>query len=156
MDSVPRHKRPDRVAYMKQYMKEYHGTALRAKRRAYIKSLPHETLAGYSKRYNKRHPARYLLRIAKSRAKKCSLEFNLRESDVVVPEKCPILGLHLVVASDVRGDPCSASLDRIDNSKGYVVGNVQVISLLANQMKSTANIAQLRAFARWVVDRYGR
>lgn len=41
----------------------------------------------------------------------------------------------------------SPSLDRIDPTKGYVKGNVQIISLLGNQMKSCATEKELRTFA---------
>ena len=48
----------------------------------------------------------------------------------------------------------SPSLDRIDPNKGYVKGNVQVISRLANIMKSNASPEELRAFANWVNTNY--
>ena len=78
-------------------------------------------------------------------------EFSIDKTDVVIPKTCPILGIdlkHKIGSSG--GSDNSPALDRIDNSKGYVRGNVQVISHLANMMKSSANVEQLQKFAAWV------
>lgn len=42
------------------------------------------------------------------------------------------------------------SLDRTDNRKGYVRGNVRVISFRANQIKNDASADELRALAEYV------
>jgi hypothetical protein len=41
----------------------------------------------------------------------------------------------------------AASLDRIKNSRGYVPGNVLVISLRANLLKGQATLAELQKIA---------
>jgi len=41
-------------------------------------------------------------------------------------------------------------IDRIDSSKGYIKGNVQVISRKANTMKSNADVATLIKFAEGI------
>lgn len=104
----------------------------------------------WGKTYRTKHPEKYILKTLKERSKKKGYDFNLEESDLLIPKACPILGLELILSSDLRGDPASVSVDRIDNSKGYVKGNIQIISLLANQMKSSANVEQLHKFANWV------
>lgn len=38
----------------------------------------------------------------------------------------------------------SPSLDRLDSSKGYVKGNVRVISKRANQLKNNATVEEMR------------
>lgn len=50
----------------------------------------------------------------------------------------------------------NASLDRIDNTQGYIPGNVEVVSYLANMMKSSASREQLVTFAQSVLERFGR
>jgi hypothetical protein len=111
----------------------------------------------YTGKYRFNNPERTLHKTAKYRAIKRGLEFNIDISDVIIPEVCPILGLPLVIA-DGTGKPGgrmnSPSLDRIDNTKGYVKGNVQVISHMANSMKFTANKEQLLAFAKWILKEY--
>lgn len=94
-----------------------------------------------------------MLARAKNRSKINGLEFNIDLEDIVVPEFCPILGLKLdEFKGKSGGRPNSPALDRIDNSKGYVKGNVMVISHLANQMKASANAEQLLSFANWVLS----
>lgn len=92
---------------------------------------------------------------AKARAKERSIEFNLDKEDIIIPEICPILNIPIVYHSGSSGGKVnSPALDRIDNSKGYVKGNVIVISHLANMMKSCATEKQLLSFADWVYKNF--
>lgn len=63
---------------------------------------------------------------------------------------CPIFGVHLHRASEGKGSHKSAHLDRLDSSKGYVVGNVAWISGRANRIKYDATVEELRAIADWM------
>lgn len=91
---------------------------------------------------------RLLLSYAKTNAKRKGLEFNIDISDVIIPEFCPYLEIKLT--SDLGSGQLStnASIDRIDSTKGYIKGNIQIISRLANTMKSNASIDQLIIFAK--------
>lgn len=138
--------------------KEWHSRPENvAKRKKYQKDNP-EKVREYSRKYSLKHPERVLHRTAKARASKKGLEFNIDYSDIVLPEVCPILGIPIILSDGfgTRGGKMnSPSLDRIDNDKGYVKGNVQVISHMANSMKFTANKEQLLAFANWILKEYG-
>ena len=84
-----------------------------------------------------------MLKRAKSRAVKKGIDFDLTVEDIIIPDICPVLGIPLFMGTKKRHDN-SPSLDRIDNSKGYVKGNVRVISWRANHLKSDSNIQELR------------
>ena len=84
------------------------------------------------------------------RAAKNGLDFNIEESDIVIPDICPILEVPFEFGT--QGNyPYSPSLDRIDNSKGYVKGNIQVISSKANSMKNSATFDELCKFCKNVL-----
>lgn len=89
----------------------------------------------------------YIIRNSKYMAKRRNIPFNLKYTDFELPEFCPILGIKLEYGSGNNGNaPQHATLDRIDNSKGYIPGNVMIISRLANAMKNSATFEQLTKF----------
>jgi hypothetical protein len=95
--------------------------------------------------------SRRLVSLAKHRAKKNNIPFDITFEDVHVPEFCPALGLRLErnVGGRAQGKR-SPTLDRIDPKKGYVRGNVIVMSAKANQMKSTGTPEELERVAAFV------
>jgi hypothetical protein len=99
-------------------------------------------------RWTKRNPERRQYQRAKERAKKKGLEFSVPFAEIIWPEFCPALGVRLARA--VRGESYSEarenspSLDRIDNRKGYVSGNVIVVSFRANRLKSNASLDEMQ------------
>src|SRR3990167_4010742 len=82
-----------------------------------------------------------LLSNARRSAKNRSLEINIGLEDIVIPAICPYLQIPLTGIHGQGIVDSNASIDRIDNSKGYIKGNIQIISHLANQMKSCASNA---------------
>ena len=82
---------------------------------------------------------------ARHRAEREGIEFNITEEDIIIPEKCPLLNVPLKIGTRLEYD-YSPSIDRIDNSKGYIKGNVWVISNKANSMKNSASTEELKAF----------
>jgi hypothetical protein len=73
--------------------------------------------------------------------------FNLTIDDIIIPEYCPILNIKLTTDPKDKDSPNYYSIDRIDSSKGYVKGNVQIISMKANKMKSKSTEEELLKFS---------
>lgn len=101
--------------------------------------------------HRRANPHVILFHLAKQRAKKLGLEFNLNKEDIVIPTVCPVLGIEL--RSNIGGKTArenSPTLDRIHPKIGYIKGNIIVISALANRIKSSANHRQILAVGRWL------
>ncbi len=91
---------------------------------------------------------------AKQRAERRNLEFNLTIDDIVIPDKCPLLGVPFVLG--VQGNyEYTPSLDRIDPNKGYIKGNVWVITKKADSMKNSATKEELLKFADNIYKYFG-
>jgi hypothetical protein len=81
-------------------------------------------------------------------AKYNAWEFTITEDDLDWPTHCPVLPwIELHYPGRYRNDPAGASLDRVDHQKGYVLGNVRVISLRANLLRKDITPEELRALA---------
>lgn len=92
------------------------------------------------------NPRGYMLWRAQQHARIRGYACTITEADIPMPKICPLLGVELNYDAR-RNDPATASLDRIDSTKGYVPGNVQTISWRANQIKSNATPYELRLIA---------
>lgn len=98
----------------------------------------------------RKDPAWSMIRRAKARAKKEGMDFNLEKDDLIpLPTHCPVFGIELCI-SDGLQNPAAYSLDRIDNSKGYVRGNVAVMSYRANRLKNDGSASDHEAIAAWM------
>jgi hypothetical protein len=123
-------------------------------RARYAQLAPEQKAATAARRrvYNKnneKYLARTLWERSKHRAERLNIPFNIALSDIVVPERCPIFGRVLQVSRGHFG-PNSPSLDHIDPTKGYVNGNIAVISHEANMRKTNATAAEHRRIANWM------
>ena len=108
------------------------------------KVIPHDTVK--YKAYTSNNMEAYLTRSSRNSAKQRGLEHTITKDDVVIPTHCPLLGVELVYGN--------TSLDRIDNTKGYIPGNVEVLSSQANYMKRNATINELKTFATNILRHY--
>jgi len=86
----------------------------------------------------------YILKLAKSSARHRNIKFDLTVDDICIPDKCPLLD----TLFDPNNRKYTYSVDRIDNSKGYIPGNVAIISNQANAMKRDATLNELLLFAK--------
>lgn len=85
-----------------------------------------------------------LVKEARRRAKLKGLNINITPEWVIInmPRICPVLGIPLFRGIGKSCDN-SPTLDRIDNSKGYTVDNVEIISMKANRAKSDLNLEEI-------------
>ncbi len=107
--------------------------------------------------YTKLGARQKLYYAARQRANLKGHEFTITLDDIVIPECCPVFGFKLEATIGQGRLPLSMlerspSLDRIDNSKGYVPGNVCVISLRANNVKKDATLNELRALVSYMEE----
>lgn len=110
--------------------------------------LQHREKVNAQKReFYKKHIIHYLWFRAKQRAEKYKLDFNIEESDIIIPEICPLLEIPIKLGSKDNYES-TPSLDRIDNTKGYVKDNIWVISKKANSMKNSASFKELACFCK--------
>lgn len=101
------------------------------------------------KEKRKINPKANMIATAKHRAKVKGVPFSITSDDFDIPEYCPVLRIKLETSVGMASDN-SPSLDRIIPSLGYVPGNIQVISKLANSMKTNASVEHMLLFAEWV------
>lgn len=124
----------------------------RAKRIAETKKW-FERHPGYSgtKRaeYIKKDPVRYMLHGLKARTKKSGMEFSLSREDITIPDVCPVLGIELA-KGNCGFFASSPSVDRMDSAKGYIPGNVQVISWRANALKRDGTLDEFRRIVAYM------
>jgi hypothetical protein len=102
--------------------------------------------AAYQRKARRKRPTVHMLARVKRRAKERGLAFDLTAECIIIPAVCPVLGIPLTIGKGSASDN-SPELDRIDNRKGYVKGNVIVVSRRANRIKNDATVAELEKIA---------
>jgi len=85
----------------------------------------------------------------RSRAKRLGIEFTITDKDFEIPTHCPILGIELCTTNHKLQDN-SISIDRIDPTRGYVPGNVAIISNRANTIKNSGTADEHRKVADFI------
>lgn len=80
--------------------------------------------------------------VTKNRCKKDGVPFDDAIFDSVetaIPTNCECCGVPIAYTSRDRNDPIP-SIDRVDNRKGYIVGNVHVVCTRCNRLKDNGSI----------------
>jgi len=131
--------------------KEANKEKILAQQKAYYDANKEKILA-QKKAYREANKEKSMLKNARKRAKKNNIPFNITEdylksiypSDMI----CPVLGFEMSVGVDENGwTDTSPSLDRIIPEKGYVQGNVVIVSMRANSIKRDATPEEIRKVA---------
>lgn len=110
-------------------------------------------LTGARNSYQRANPDRVaqgMWERAKNRAKRDNLPFDIELSDCSVPALCPVFGVSFEIGEGHSALGFAPSLDKFKPELGYVKGNVNVISRLANTIKSGATYPQVQAVADWM------
>lgn len=125
---------------------------IRKKAREKSRNLTTEQVENRNNRmyhYYRKDPVKNIYEHAKRRAREKGYLFDIEISDVIIPDVCPVLGIPLMIGDGYQTHN-SPTLDRICNDKGYVKGNVQVISWRANSLKRDANIEEIRSILEYM------
>ena len=104
-------------------------------------------------------PFRYVLRAARQRFKEFNITIeDLKEIWYKQQGICPYSGVNLQMRTYTKGFKCNdiyaASLDRIDSSKGYVVGNIQFVSKAMNYCKNTLSDSEMKELIKIISTNY--
>lgn len=142
-----------RVCASKKSLAYYHANEHVKKRQNALQKTPkhRERKRLIMRRIHDRDPQKAMLDVVKRRSVKQGRTFALVSSDIVIPEVCPCCSVKLV-RGDKRVTTTSPSVDRIENSKGYLPDNIWVICNRCNMLKGDASPVELRRIAD-AVDR---
>lgn len=137
--SRPKGVRADCKMCSKKLEQKYQQTETAKKyRQSYNKT---EVAKNVARKYKINNKHKRMWKSAESRAKEKGIEFNIAIEDIIIPSHCPVLNIPLILNSRYLCDS-SPTLDRIDVTKGYIKGNVLVISNRANRLKGDGSISE--------------
>ena len=113
-------------------------------------------LGDLHKKKNLEHLLSNRFRSIVKRAKQRNLECNITEAyleELWYKQKgiCALSGIKMTYSSQ-RRIPTSVSVDRIDSTKGYIKGNLQLVCYICNQMKSNLTLDELLNFCNLIIN----
>lgn len=113
----------------------------RSKRRRYLYACSPSHDIERGKRWKENNREKSILNQTRKSAKERGLAFELALEDIIIPKFCPVFNIPLTFAKGQRTDN-SPSIDRIDSSKGYIKGNIRIISWRANDLKKNGTMEE--------------
>lgn len=129
--------------------KDVDGTSLRIGQSTGCRSCSNKDLSDS-------HLASQVLYTSRSNAKKRNLKHNLSKEYIWQlfinqNKRCALSNIELVL---INNSGSTASLDRIDNTKGYIEGNVQWVHTNINRMKSDFKQDEFVALCKQVASNF--
>lgn len=137
-------------AYFKQYRASQRGKDVQKKYRASQKFR--DAQQRYKERYPEKTWAISSCASAKRRAKKFGVPYDINAAYVVsiIEDRCPVFGTKFKFSGNKHIRPYSPTIDRLIPKKGYVKGNVVVISCRANQIKGANSANSVHMVYKWM------
>jgi hypothetical protein len=141
---------------IKQIMDQNNIPVTRVKREKAQKELHSRMFAKWGQKWQDkewRKSAVYEAMRQKFRSKKhnnSKYEWNLNFGDLTFPTHCPILSIELDYFAEETHQDNSPSFDRVDSSKGYVTGNVIIVSWRANRIKNNGTAEEHQKIANFM------
>lgn len=86
---------------------------------------------------------RKILNRAKTRANRKGLPFDLSIEDIVIPERCPVLGITMD----------TPSIDRHVPERGYVKENIVIMSNRANILKNNGSLEEFKMLVKYLTEK---
>ena len=124
--------------------------------KGYYKRSCRDCYNARKKRYKQSTPESYLYTRLNSGKK---IESSLKKEDLkdmwdAQQGKCSVTGLHMTYASRPMRDSTglNASVDRIDQSKGYEKGNVRLVCFRVNLMRHSGEDADLLWWCKQIIE----
>lgn len=96
---------------------------------------------------------------AQDRSKRDGIDFSLSLEDIhkLWDEQngtCSLSGIKMTYELQNGRTPTNVSIDKIDCAKGYVTGNVQLVCMACNQIKSDLSEDEMYLFCKKIVEKY--
>lgn len=96
---------------------------------------------------------------ARERSKSHNIDFSLTLEDIenlwiAQDGTCALSGVKMTYELQNGRTPTNVSIDKIDRTKGYVTGNVQLVCMACNQIKSDLSEDEMYQFCKKIVEHY--